>query len=525
MMGDVNSIVGQDVPGNDPWTQYLYAMQTDELGVHGKTRPSPSSYFTMLTPSPPLVHEKTGSDADSDLERDRDSRQLLEKRLLRKVDLRMSILVLMYVLNYIDRSNVAVARLRGFEKSLHLEGAEYPTVLSIFFVGYILMMIPSNMFLNSIERPSIYLPLCAIAWGAICVLTGLARNFAGILMCRFFLGFVEGSFFPGALLTLSAWYKHDELGLRSCVLFCGVLLSTAFGTLMATGILEGMEGTLGLSAWRWLFFIDGLLTVALAIPAIFILPDFPGHPSVHKWLSQDEFSLALQRKTEDVQGLHEDGSNHSQLSGFFLALRDWKVWWLALAMACFQVSISFHQFIPTLTQTLGYGRITTILLCSPPSFAAAFFAILFSRHSDHTRQRFPYIVISMLLGLSGYVISMCTMNKGARYFSIFLMDLTPGAYVTFLAWISNCFPYPASKRAVALGLISGFSQVGAIAASYVFPIRWGPQYRNSFGISIAAVLVTIAMCFIHRMHLCSLNEKAEKEALAEPGKKPFKYIL
>ncbi|KAG6908499.1 hypothetical protein DXG01_004433 [Tephrocybe rancida] len=158
----------------------------------------------------------------------------LEKKFLRKLDLRMSVMIVMYMMCSVDRGNVAAARLQGLEKDLGLKGAQYPTVLSIFLVGFVLMMVPSNMFLNYFERPSIYLPGCAIAWGSICIASGIA----------------EASFIPGALLVLSTWYKQDELGLRGAILFCGVLLGTAFGTLMASGILEGMDGKLGQPAWK-----------------------------------------------------------------------------------------------------------------------------------------------------------------------------------------------------------------------------------------------------------------------------------
>ncbi|KDQ29602.1 hypothetical protein PLEOSDRAFT_1025469, partial [Pleurotus ostreatus PC15] len=100
------------------------------------------------------------------------ARVALEKKLLWKIDLRMSILIVIYILNYIDRNNAGTAWLRGFEADLHLQGQQFPTLLSILYVGYIIMQIPSNMFLNWIGKPSIYLPACMIVWGMISMLTG-----------------------------------------------------------------------------------------------------------------------------------------------------------------------------------------------------------------------------------------------------------------------------------------------------------------------------------------------------------------
>ena len=121
-------------------------------------------------------------------------------------------------------------------------------------------------------RPSIYLPCCMIIWGIISCLTGIttkcvslsigshptytvAASFSGALLTRFFLGFVEAAFFPGALFLLSKWYTRKELGLRTAFLFCGSLISNAFGSLIASGILDGMDGKLGHAAWRYAFHV------------------------------------------------------------------------------------------------------------------------------------------------------------------------------------------------------------------------------------------------------------------------------
>ncbi|KAG9083218.1 hypothetical protein FRC07_013978, partial [Ceratobasidium sp. 392] len=283
-----------------------------------------------------------------------EARRRLEKKLLRKLDLRMGILILIYILNYIDRNNAAAARLRGFEEDLGLTGQQFPTLLSILYVGYILMQIPSNMFLNYIGKPSIYLPVCMLIWGMISVLTGITHNFVGALLTRFFLGFVEAAFFPGALFLLSKWYKRDELGLRTAILYCGKVLlssrvvpgpfsvvgnlsSNAFGGLLAAGILDGMQGKLGHSAWRWLFYIEGALTMGVAVAAIFILPDFPG---TTRWLSPEERRLA-----EDVGGeVDKDTAEEGHFYGFFLAMKDWKVWWFAMTLTGITVGLSFNAF-------------------------------------------------------------------------------------------------------------------------------------------------------------------------------------
>ncbi|KZW03755.1 MFS general substrate transporter [Exidia glandulosa HHB12029] len=448
-----------------------------------------------------------------------EARKALEKKLLRKVDARMLILILAYMMNYLDRNNAGAARLRGFEDDLGLTGQQFPTLLSILYVGYILCQIPSNMFLNYSGKPSLYLPACMIVWGIISCLTGL---FVGALLTRFFLGFVEAAFFPGALFLLSKWYKREELGLRTTILYCGNLSSNAFGNLIASGVLSNMQGTLGHSAWRWLFYIEGSLTVVVAISMIFILPDFP---STSTFLSPEERALAELRMEEDA-GEADVESKNNALHGFMLAIKDWKVWFLAVALTAQVVALSFNAYFP-LMATLGYSRTITLLLCAPPWAFATIVAFLLSRHSDKTNERCFHIIASIVTANIGFIISLATMNTGARFFSLFLQCQMYAGFVVFYAWLPTSLPRPPSKRAVAIALINAFSQLGNVAGSYVWPKAWDPTYRNSYGICVACSGTAIVMCLVFRQHLVSLNKKLDEddESRDPTAPKHVKYTL
>ncbi|KAH6914957.1 sugar transporter [Coprinopsis sp. MPI-PUGE-AT-0042] len=451
-----------------------------------------------------------------------EERKRLEKKFLLKLDMRMSILVLIYILNYIDRNNAAAARLRGFEEDLNLKGQEFPTLLSILYVGYIIMQIPSNMFLNWIGKPSLYLPACMIVWGAISCLTGITHNFVGALLTRFFLGFTEAAFFPGALFLLSKWYKKNELGLRTAILYCGNIISNAFGALMASGILSGMQGKLGHAAWRWLFFIEGALTIAVAIAAIFILPDFP---TTSKWLTPQERALAIRRMEEDA-GVGDENETEGGGNGFLLAVTDWRVWWMAVALTSQTIALSYNAYFPTIVATLNYTRTVTLLLCAPPFAFAAIVCFVVARHSDRVQERFYHIAISLGIGMLGNVIAMATMNIAARYISLFLMAQAYAGLIVLLAWLSSSFPRPPSKRAVALALINAFSQLGNVSGSYVWPTPWGPSYRKSYGICLATSANAIFMCWLFKQHLLRQNKKLAAEEEAKGSKqKGFRYTV
>ncbi|KIP07693.1 hypothetical protein PHLGIDRAFT_127467 [Phlebiopsis gigantea 11061_1 CR5-6] len=454
----------------------------------------------------------------------REARQRLERKLLRKLDLRMSILVVIYILNYVDRNNAGAARLRGLESDLHLTGQDFPTLLSILYVGYILMQIPSNMVLNYLGKPSLQLPICMMLWGMMSVLTGVTKNFIGALLTRFFLGFVEAAFFPGALFLLSKWYKRNELGMRVAILYCGNIISNAFGSLLASGILDGMNGKLGHAAWRWLFYIEGTLTIFVAFCAIFILPDFPA-TTRRRWLSEEESRLAMRRMEEDAGVGDESETEVTAWQGFVFAMKDWKVWCMALAMTSQVISLSFNAYFPTLSATMGFNTTVTLLLCAPPFAWTAFEAFVVARHSDKVGERFWHCNIPFMVGIVGFIIAISTLDIAARYVSLFLMAQCYGGFVVLYTWVSNTFPRPPAKRAVAVAFVNAFSQLGNVAGSYVWPSTWGPTYTNSYAICISTAGFSIVLLAIMKIHLESLNRKMDEQQEADKEKeKGFRYL-
>ncbi|KAG2350971.1 MFS general substrate transporter [Suillus weaverae] len=435
-------------------------------------------------------------------------RDELERRILRKLDLRMSILLVLNTMNLIDRTNISNARLQGFEKDLHLHGPQYATTLSILFVGYIIMQVPGNMFLHWLERPSVIIPSCMLAWGTISVLTGITTNYTGVLVARFFLGFAEAPFLPGIVFLISKWYKRDEVALRITLVACGFFLSSAFGSLFAAAILNGMEDKLGQAAWRWLFYIEGGITIVVAICAIFILPDFP-HNTM--WITPEERALIISRLAEDDCGKDDELEKQTTMQGLRDAVCDWKVWWFSVA-AMFQiVGQSFFAYFPTLCATLGYDTTVTLLLCAPPWVFAGIVAFALTWYSDKKRRRYKYFVVSNALCALGFVISVFTMNKAARYISLFLMAPVISGYLVLLGWVNNTFAREPAKLAVAIAMTNSLGQTGSIIGSYVWPSSWGPTYRYSYAVCIATLGVSTGMFGCMYLHLRRLNEQIERD--------------
>ncbi|KAJ4310524.1 hypothetical protein N0V84_010925 [Fusarium piperis] len=432
-------------------------------------------------------------------------RQVVEKKVKRKLDARCSLFVLIYIMNYLDRNNIAAARLKGLQDDLKLDDTQYATCLSILYVGYILMQVPSNMFINRISRPSLYIACAMLLWGLVSTLSGVVHNFAGMVVIRFFLGFVEAAFLPGALLILSKWYTRRELTTRNAILFCGNLISNAFSALIGAGVLSNMQGVLGHAAWRWLFWIEGAITMAVAISAALILPDLP-HNS--RGFTEEERQVAQLRMIEDVGEADTDSAEEGIFYGFNLAVKDIKIYIMMFTFTAYVVGLSFNAFFPTLTGTLGFDYVPTLLMSSPPWVFSCIISLINAWHSDRTEEKFWHITGPICVGIVGFVISMSTLNVAARYVALFLQASSYAGFIVFYSWISSSFPRPPAKRAVAIAMINAFSQLGNVAGSYVWDL---PEngFRKSYGIVLSMFGVTIVGCWIFRMILVDLNKKLD----------------
>ncbi|KAL4886745.1 major facilitator superfamily domain-containing protein [Aspergillus karnatakaensis] len=443
-------------------------------------------------------------------------RAQVEKSMKRKLDARCSLFVLIYIMNYLDRNNIAAARLKGLQDDLNMDYNQYATCLSILYVGYILMQVPSNIFINRISRPSLYIAAVMLLWGLVSTLSGVVTNFSGMVAIRFFLGFVEAAFLPGALMILSKWYTRRELTKRNAILFCGNLISNAFSALVAAGVLSNMQGVLGHAAWRWLFWIEGAITMAIAISAAFILPDLPTNT---RGFTQEELEVAQLRMYEDVGEADVDSEDQGPWDGLFMAVKDVKIYIMMFTFTAYVVGLSFNAFFPSLTETLGFSYVPTLLMSAPPWVFSCIFSLCVAWSSDRHQEKFWHIVGPILIGLAGFIISMSTLNVAARYVALFLQASSYAGFIVFYSWISTSFPRPPAKRAVAIALINAFSQLGNVAGSYVWDLD-DNGYRKSYGIVTAMFGVTIVGCFGFKIVLNRLNKRLEEVEAGEAAQGP-----
>ncbi|ORY26040.1 major facilitator superfamily domain-containing protein [Naematelia encephala] len=403
----------------------------------------------------------------------------LEKRILRKIDLRLiPIAMIMYLLNYLDRNNVGNAKTAGMQKDLNLSSSDYSLAVSIFFVGYLCLQVPSNMILSR-TRPRFYLPGIMFVWGCLVIGYVGVNTKAGLIGLRFVLGVVEAGFFPGILLYMSFWYKKMELARRFAVFYSASLLAGAFGGLLAGAILSGLNGASGLPAWKWLFLIEGLMTVCFSVIAVFILPDFPGNT---KWLSKEERDYAVGRLIADNNIDSEEDTAIGHWKSIVMAVKDWRTWLFCFGQSCNTAAGTITYFIPTLMSALGYSGKHAQYMTVPIYMVALVIVLVTCFSSDITQERPKHIMAVAALSVVSLAITAGVQgNPHVRY--AFLAFGASGIWACSpmtLTYLSNTISRPAEKRAVSVGIVNALANLSSVYGSYIWPSTSAPKYIPGF---------------------------------------------
>lgn len=312
----------------------------------------------------------------------------------------------------------------------------------------------------------------------------------------------------GALYLFSCWYTKRELAKRISILYAAGQMAGAFGGLLGSAIMWGMDGKAGLPAWRWLFILEAIVVFPVAIVTIFVVPNYP---ATTKFLSDEERKLAVLRMAEEAN--QEDNRDEATAwQGLKMAFADpalYMIWAMQLGL---NTAASFTNFFPTIVATLGYPQTETLLLSAPPYVFAAILGITNSWHSDKTKERFLHVVWPQVFCSIGFIISAVTMNTATRYIATFMMMSVYGSFGCILSWVSTCLPRPPAKRAVAYAVVNAGSNFASIYASYYYPKSQGPRYWQANVANMAFSGACICMSAVLRFYLSWRNKQLDKAA-------------
>ncbi|KAL8286668.1 hypothetical protein RQP46_004196 [Phenoliferia psychrophenolica] len=450
----------------------------------------------------------------------------LRKSLLRKLDTRiLPVLALLFLFSFLDRTNIGNARNLGLQKDLKLSSKQYQNCLAIYFVTYIVSEVPATLVLKFIT-PKLWLPLLTGLWGFMAAMMGVVSNYEGLLAVRALLGALEGGLLPGMVLYLSMLYRRDEMALRMGIVYSSASLSGAFGGLLATG-LNRMNGVAGYAGWRWIFLIEGIMTIVVALGAWVFLCSSVDTAS---FLTPEERVYARARLNADGPRPTDDtaSANHDQFSWYQVrrAVFSIQTWLSASAYFCILSALySFGLFVPTIIQGLGYSAISAQLFSVPPYAVAATLTVVIAVMSDRLKSRGPFMLACLPVSIAGYALIRTSRSNHVRYGALFMM--ASGLYTSVppvLVWLSCHFCKSHDST-----LIRRPSLI--LLSSQIYPSAQGPNYVEGHTIvlgllCLAWVLIAANVAFCHYQNKRKAAGKCDQFRGDGSDRDPtFKYIL
>ncbi|KAE8158117.1 major facilitator superfamily domain-containing protein [Aspergillus tamarii] len=448
---------------------------------------------------------------NADLERDsenphgRDIDNPHERALVWKQDLRiLPLCAAIYLLCYLDRSNIGRFRL------LTKEGNSI--ALMVFLIAYALFEVPSNYFLKKL-RPSKWIAFLMLGWGASTMGLGGAHNYAQVTGIRFLLGVMEAGLFPGLVYYLTFWYRNSERSMRVALILASATLAGAFGGAIAYGV-GHMNQTHGLSAWRWLFIIEGAPSCASAFLVWFFLPDYPETAS---WLSAEEKELAMQR----LQNEGSKGAAHAMTwADAKDVLTDWRLYahyMVRLSLIYFGISTPFSSlslFTPAITRGLGYTSLRAQLMTVPPWAVAYVVTTAAAWSADHFNSRGLHSAAFSFIGAMGFLASAVLPPDAYLHRYGCLIVATSGAFACIpplLGWLSsNLRSTAGTGLAIALNVSVGAP--GQIVGVWIYKANESKRgYPTGHWTNAALLLFVCVGCLLLRVYYGWRNKRRGTE--------------
>ncbi|KAK7712998.1 hypothetical protein SLS57_007559 [Botryosphaeria dothidea] len=465
-----------------------------------------------------------------------------EKKILRKMDVRIvPVLAVLYLMSFLDRSNIANAEVEGMSSDLNMSGGQYNWTLTIFFFSYCVFDLPSNIALKKL-RPSIWLPSIMVAWGTVMTLMGIVQSFKGLLTARFFLGLTEAGLYPGATFYITTWYRREEALWRQALFFSAASIAGAFSGLLAFAI-ANMDGIAGLEGWRWIFIIEGLCTVTIAFASYFFLWDYP---ETANFLTAEERQFVTHRIKFQAHNVDEAGRmipQDDQFSWLYVraAIFDWQVWANIIVFWGIQCPLyGIALFLPTIIRRgMHVSPSTAQLLTVPIYLTAAVFSVFIAFLSDRKGQRSPFILLCFAFMAIGFIMCISSSKSGIVYAGVYIAAcaIYP-AFPANVTWLSNNLA-GTSKRASGMAIQIGIGALAGAMASNFYRARDEPRYILGHALELGFILAGMmaAACLmlsyrvINRRRAQRVTEGAHFDysprQLSELGDKAvtFRYIL
>ncbi len=429
----------------------------------------------------------------NELAKDSGQAEDIERKVMRKVSRRLlPFMFLLYIVAYLDRVNVGFAALQ-MNADLKFSAAVFGFGSGIFFLGYFLFEIPSNLILDRIGA-RLWIARIMITWGIVASASAFIQGPRTFYFVRCLLGLAEAGFFPGMILYLTYWFPARHRARTIALFMTATAVSGSIGGPLS-GMLLTMHGTAGLAGWQWLFIVEGLPAILLGITVFFYLTE---SPEKAKWLSEEEQNWLVERLRQEVRSKEQHG-----IRDFFHAVGSGRVW--LLCMIYFSVVIGMYGvglWMPQIIKGIsGRSDLFVGMVSVIPYLFAAFGMTVVGLHSDHTGERRLHVAGSTLLASAGLL--------SAAYADTPLTQMC-GLSLTAIGIWGSLGPFWAlptsllsgSAAAGGIALINSVGNLGGFLGPYLIGVIKDNTGAFKYGL-IALSLITLlgaSLAFAIRSH-------------------------
>lgn len=392
-----------------------------------------------------------------------------DRRLLRKIDMyMMPIMMMIYAVQYMDKSTNSTASVMGLRDDLGMEGDDYSWSGTAFYLGYLIFEFPSVYLLQHFPL-SKTLSGFVILWGIVLCLHA-APNYPGFIALRTILGMLESAVTPAFVVLTAQWYKREEQFLRTAIWLGSNGLGLLVGSFMAYGL--AVNHHVPIAGWRLIFIITGVITIVVGIVFSVHVPD---DPSKAWFLTEEERKLVLIRIRDNQQGFENKKFKKDQ---FFEAFRDYRTWIYFFFCLCQNIPnggiTNFNTIL--FSETLGLGPVRGLLLQTPQGATEFVGCILFGIIAQYTQQRLIVSLVAQAIAFMAIcLLAFMPHNQSAGLAGLYLLILYPLGFICMLSSVASNTAGHTKKVTVNAILLIGYC-VGNIIGPQTFRAKDAPMY-------------------------------------------------